>query len=314
MIELNGVKATVSSAIHIGPAGWSYPDWNGIVYPPRSRKLDHLEFLSSYFNLIEINSTFYRIPERATCVRWTERVAASSDFLFTVKLFQGFTHADTPLGEAEMNVFRKAISPIYETGRLGAVLVQFPWSFRWSDRARNRIARLTAWLQPLKSAVEVRHGSWRSPQAVAFFSETGTTMCSIDQPAVGDSIDSDSFVSGEAGLYIRLHGRNHAEWFNPRATRDSRYDYLYSEEETASWVKRISEQSKTASRTFVVLNNHFRGQAVANALEIKAQLTASRPAAPLGVVKRFPRIAKVVDPDDRWLQSDDDDDQMTLFE
>jgi len=303
----------VSSAIHIGPAGWSYPDWNGIVYPKRVRKFDHLEFLSSYFNLIEINSTFYRIPERATCARWAERVAANADFLFTVKLFQGFTHERTPLGEADMKLFCKAIAPIHDAGKLGAVLVQFPWSFRWSDNARERIERLTTWLSPLKPAVEVRHGSWRSADALNFFSEGGITMCSIDQPAVGDSIDHTSFVSGDAGHYIRLHGRNRAEWFNPRANRDSRYDYLYSEDETSSWVERISGQAGSSSQTFVVLNNHFRGQAVANALEIKARLTGSRPPAPRGVIQRFPRIEKVARPDDLWLEPDDDD-QMTLFE
>ena len=305
----------MKSHISIGPAGWSYPDWDGIVYPERKpARFDPLEYLSSYFSLIEINSTFYRIPAREVCARWVERVVSNPSFLFSVKAYQGFTHGRYPADRGEIDAFKKAISPMHESGRLAAVLVQFPWSFRPDAASRAHVRDLSEALSPLPIVVEVRHGGWAAADALSFFRDEGLCMCGIDQPVIGDSLRPDTFVASNVGVYFRLHGRNYKEWFKRDTHRDARYNYFYSDEETSYWSGRIAEAAAQVEKVFVVTNNHFRGQAVANALELEAKVHGTRPPAPSGILRRFPRLQSVLTPDDRWADESEAKRQMSLFE
>jgi uncharacterized protein YecE (DUF72 family) len=282
----------LSAALYIGPAGWSYPDWNGIVYPAAPpRRFDALAYLSAYFNLIEVNSTFYRVPRPAMVESWAERVAHRPDFQFTVKAFHEFTHGKTPANRADVEAFALTLEPLRSRGRLSAVLVQFPWSFRYSPAATRYISDLASWLSPIPAAVEVRHGSWGRPEAAAFFAANSIGMCGIDQPQIGDSLRPSTGIADGMGAYCRLHGRNRAEWFKADTNRDRRYDYLYSAEELAEWVDRIKRIADDIHRIHVVLNNHFRGQAVANALAMSAMLSGRRAAAPRGIIAAFPSLS-----------------------
>lgn len=286
--------------VYIGPAGWSYADWDGIVYPrPRPAAFDPLVHLASYFDLIEINSTFYRVPARRTCQGWVRRIQDRPDFLFTVKASRELTHRTTPASEHEVVEFKSAVSPLFENERLGAVLIQFPWSFRRSPRTTEYVDTLTRWFLPYPTAVEVRHGSWGRNAGTAFFRDSRIPLCGIDQPMIGDSLDSDVSVAGESHSYFRLHGRNKREWFRAEANRDQRYDYLYSAEELAVWRDKIREVSEGVQKVFVVLNNHFRGQAVANALQLKAMMSNEKTKAPPGVLKAYPHLGDVLRPDRR---------------
>jgi uncharacterized protein YecE (DUF72 family) len=282
----------MDTRIYIGPAGWSYPDWHGIVYPATTpRGFDALAYVTGYFNLIEINSTFYRVPRPATAASWAERVSHRRDFQFTVKAFHEFTHGASPARRSEIDAFARAVEPLSAKGRLSAVLVQFPWSFRFSPAATRYISDLAAWFAPLATAIEVRHGSWGKPEATAFFVENGIGMCGIDQPQIGESLPPGAGVADGAGAYLRLHGRNRAEWFKPDTNRDRRYDYLYSAEELNEWVERVKRLAREIDRIHVVLNNHFRGQAVANALAMSAMLSGHRAAAPQGIIEAYPGIS-----------------------
>src|SRR6266700_4147332 len=139
------VKVLTTSETHrirIGPAGWSYSDWEGIVYPPHRSKFDHLAYLASFFDTIEINSPFYRIPPPSHAKSWVRRVNANPDFKFTTKIFRGFTHDAEELREDDIKAFRDYLDPLAESNRLGAVLIQYPWSFRNSDESRDRLAKL----------------------------------------------------------------------------------------------------------------------------------------------------------------------------
>lgn len=288
----------MKSMLYIGPAGWSYPDWKGIVYPARPpSRFDQLAYLASYFNLIEINSTFYRVPAASVTANWAERVAHRRDFQFTVKAFREFTHTRTPARESDVAVFKKAVQPLYDRGRLSSVLIQFPWSFRFSQPACDYITDLIDWFRPFPVSVEVRHGSWGSDSGAVFFERKGTTMCGIDQPRIGNSLAGDRFVTGGAGAYFRLHGRNMVEWFKPNTNRDLRYDYIYSAAELADWVDRVRDISRKVNKTHVVLNNHFRGQAVANALQMEALLSGGKVAAPKGVLDTYPALSSVLERD-----------------
>jgi uncharacterized protein YecE (DUF72 family) len=290
------VSLELEERLHVGPAGWQYEDWNGIFYPsPRPRGFDALEYVASYFNLDEINSTFYRVPAPETCRRWAERVAHHGRFLFTAKAHQALTHgpSDHP---TEVDAMRRALEPLAAAGRLGCVLLQFPWSFRFEPAARRRIDSLVPALAPLPLAVEVRHASWDTDAADSFLAAHDVAVCGIDQPVIGESRPPFRYRAGPAGAYFRLHGRNYRNWFAEDAGRDARYDYLYSAAELSPWADVIRRAATASTRVFVVLNNHFRGQAPANAFELSAALTGQHPPAPATLRRAYPRLAESTAP------------------
>lgn len=279
--------------VRIGPAGWSYPDWDGIVYPaPRRHGFDALEYLSSYFSLIEINSTFYRTPPASRCRSWANRTPPAPAFAFSVKAGRDMTHARSHPSAADVDEFKRAITPLADDDKLAAVLVQFPWSFRDAPGARRRIDVVTAALSPFPIALELRHGSWTLAGARTYLEGTGHTVCAIDQPVIGDSVGPSFHVTGAAGNYFRFHGRNYRNWFRSDAGRDARYDYSYTTDELRPWVESIRRAAGGGMAT-VVMNNHFRGQAVANAFELMSMLTGERVSAPAALRRAFPRLADV---------------------
>jgi uncharacterized protein YecE (DUF72 family) len=299
------------ASVFIGPAGWSYPDWDGVLYPPsRRRDFDPLVYVSSYFNLIEINSTFYRVPSVRTTMQWNERVAHNKGFRFTLKAHQHITHGKTQPPADAFAAFRAAVSPLLEGGRLLAVLLQYPWSFKDTPGNRRRLLASIEGLSPFPVAVEVRHGSWGREAALAFLRETGVTICGVDQPVIGDSLTPRTRIDGAAGAYFRLHGRNSAEWFRRSSNRDMRYNYLYSPKELDPFVHAISRAAETAKHVVVVLNNHFRGQAVANALELASALRGGKVPVPPRLARAYPRLGVI---DDGASKDEPPDDPPSLF-
>jgi uncharacterized protein YecE (DUF72 family) len=253
--------------VRVGPAGWSYDDWAGKVYPdPAPPGFDALVFLSGLFDAIEINSTFYRPPPPRMSESWAKRTPPG--FLFTVKAWERFTHDREPFGEGEARVFQEGIAPLLAAGKLGAILLQFPWFFRDGPEARDRILRaadaLRGWA-PL--VIELRHRSWL--EALDFLRGQGLSFCNIDQPRSSTAITGTHLVTGPLG-YVRLHGRNAKAWFSKEAGRDQKYDYLYSPEELSGWVDAV--RSMDSDQLFVVTNNHFQGKAVVNAIQLARAL------------------------------------------
>jgi uncharacterized protein YecE (DUF72 family) len=288
----------MSAPLYIGPAGWSYPDWNATVYPPKKPKgFDPLEFLTSYFNLIEINSTFYRVPAVSTVRSWAERVAGAPDFRFTLKLHRNFTHETGPIDARNVDVFKRAVAPLLDAGRLLYVLLQFPWSFRNTAPNRRRLDELIGLLQPFPLAVEVRHGGWDDGDAVDALFQRGAAVCAVDQPLIGDSLGFGTRINRPGGEYFRLHGRNKSEWFRAGTNRDLRYNYFYSQDELEKLASPIRTAAETAQHVVVVLNNHFRGQAVANALELKSMLTGNKVEVPETLLGGYPRLGPIALPD-----------------
>lgn len=283
----------IEDRVHIGPAGWDYPDWDGIFYPPRRRRgFDALTYVASYFTLVEINSTFYRVPSPHVVRRWAERVSQHPRFTFTLKAHQALTHHGHITTPPELAPLRMAIDPLVDAGRLGAVLLQFPWSFRFEDESRQQLDARVHELNPYPLAVEVRHASWDTPVAQEYLASLGASVCGIDQPVIGESIPPYHYRAGSAGAYFRLHGRNYKNWFAEDAGRDARYDYLYSPEELSPWASVIKQAAAEASATYVVLNNHFRGQAPANAFEMAHLLFGRRLPAPDELRRAIPRLAE----------------------
>jgi uncharacterized protein YecE (DUF72 family) len=280
---------------HIGTAGWSYEDWNGIVYPEtKPRGFHPLIFLAAFINIIEVNSTFYRPPSPFIAASWLRRIEAFPDFLLTVKLHQAFTHKGPEFSAGDADVFKTGIAPLRAGGRLAAVLVQFPWSFANTAASRDHLSRIFELFAGYPLAVEVRHGSWDVPEFYAMLSEHQAVFCNIDQPLYKNSIKPSAVATNPQLAYVRLHGRNYQNWFRKDAGRDDRYDYLYTKDEVAEWTERIRKLGASGGKVLVVTNNHYRGQALANALQIKNMLSGEKVEIPELLLRTYPELEEIV--------------------
>ena len=276
--------------IRIGPAGWSYKDWEGVVYPQKPGKnFDPLAYLARFFNTIEVNSSFYRPPAPSTTESWARRVASNKSFTFTAKLHRLFTHERGKATRKDEKEFRDGMAPLIKAGKLGALLLQFPWSFKNTDEDRVYLAKLLEQFSDYPLVLEVRHTSWNTESVYEWLEERGAGICNIDQPVFSRSIRPAARTTSPVG-YVRLHGRNYQNWFRDKAPRDERYNYLYSFDELDPWLTRIKQVSKQTRETYVITNNHFRGQAVVNALEIKAAVEEHDVPGPAPLFEHYPRL------------------------
>jgi uncharacterized protein YecE (DUF72 family) len=283
--------------IRVGPAGWSYKDWEGVVYPQKPGKaFDPLEYLARFFDTIEINSSFYRPPAPTTTKAWATRVAENKNFVFTAKLHRVFTHERGKATKKDEKEYRQGMDVLAKAAKLGSVLLQFPWSFKNTPEDHVYLAKLLEKFSDYPLVLEVRHSSWNMPEVYEWLEERGVGICNIDQPVFKKSIRPQALTTSPVG-YVRMHGRNYKDWFREKAPRDERYNYLYSIDELDPWLVRIKEVAKQSRETYVVTNNHFRGQAVVNAVEIKAALAEERVPAPEPLFKVYPRLKESGVPD-----------------
>jgi uncharacterized protein YecE (DUF72 family) len=281
--------------VRVGPAGWSYPDWEGVVYPrPRPRDSRPLELLVRLFPTIEVNVTFYRDVEPRRLEGWCRGVEGRPDFLWCFKLNRRLSHGGAPPDAGDLLRALTAFAPVRAAGRLGALLLQFPWSLRPSPANAAALGRLgdvareAGW--PL--VIEVRHAGWAGRLPFA------PVIC--DQPPLRGNLDPegalraalDRRVPGLDPLYVRLHGRNRAAWFDPDAGRDQRYDYLYGDSELLEWRDRLERAVAglpEGTPVFVITNNHYQGQAAVNALQLQRLWDGTAPAVPDCLSRAYPR-------------------------
>jgi uncharacterized protein YecE (DUF72 family) len=297
-----------SNHLRIGTAGWSYKDWDGIFYPPgmQRRKQHPLEYLARFFDTTEINTSFYGPLKPELAKLWCRKVAAvNKDFLFTAKLYRAFTHSPMslleptsaasirPTDEDESRT-REGLDALATEGRLGALLIQFPVSFKNTSLNREYLDRLLRQFIEYPRVVEVRHSSWNDAETLAAFAQKNVGFCNIDQPLLGRSLAPTEHVTGAIG-YIRLHGRNYQQWFDSD-NRNDRYNYLYSKRELEDWKERIDSVVERALATYVITNNHFESKAGVNALELKAMISGKRVLAPPTLIQKYPELRKIADP------------------
>jgi uncharacterized protein YecE (DUF72 family) len=257
--------------VFIGPAGWSYADWRNTVFSGIGGRVDALKFISSYFDAIEINSTFYRIPSRSTVESWTKRVRREGSFLFSVKLYRGFTHDPTITTYKDHHSMMEVVEVLRDKALLGAVLAQFPYRFHNTRDNRKYIAELRAKFPDIPLVVEFRHRSWLHRAVETFLRELNLGFCNIDQPQVSFSLPLTDIVTTSVG-YLRCHGRNKNTWFGEKSNRDSRYFYRYRYEELRELVDTAQSIASKAEKTFVIFNNHFKGNEVFDAMEFADML------------------------------------------
>lgn len=286
---------TAASNLFIGTAGWSYKDWAGAFYPekmPAGR--DQLGYLSEYFDAVEINSSFYNIPPARNAEGWIKKIPDNRRFKFSMKLWQGFTHAAEYPNEGAVEMFKDTLTVLKSGGRLGALLAQFPWSFKMTGETMERISRIARDFSGFPLVVEVRHKSWDSEDFLKFLEESGTGFCNIDQPVIGESIPPTSYVTGTTA-YVRFHGRNYEKWFATGDDPAERYDYKYNDQELAPWVDKIREILEKKIDTYVITNNHWKGKAAHTALMIKNKVTGEKQKIPPPLLKTYPDLEQIRD-------------------
>lgn len=292
-------------AIYLGTAGFSYKDWEGTVYPTdlKKRKIHPLEYLAQFFDCCEINTSFYGHIRPDVGKDWCRKAGCvNPGFLFTAKLYQGFTHSarGTPspspfsltVSSEEEKLARRGLDSLASEGKLGAVLVQFPIAFRNADDTRDYLFRLVEKFKAYSLVLEVRHESWNEPEVLDRLAGVNVGFCNIDQPRLGKSLGRTQHLTSPVG-YVRLHGRNYKEWFGAKG-RDERYNYLYKPAELEVWVDKIKAISRHSEKTFVVANNHYKGQAAVNALELKSMLSGKKVRAPRTLVEAYPNALNAI--------------------
>jgi uncharacterized protein YecE (DUF72 family) len=278
----------------VGTAGWSYEDWRGIVYPEERETGFHpLTFMAGYIDIVEVNSTFYRTPAISMSLSWVKRVAAYPDFLFAIKVHQVFTHERKNWTARDVDAFKLGIEPLRAKEKLASLLFQFPWSFVNSASNLDYLSQLFGIFAGYPMTLEIRHSSWDDENFYTFLSEHRVCYCNIDQPVLRSSIKPSARITVPDFSYVRLHGRNYKDWFREGAGRDERYNYLYGKDELEEWVNRIRELGQNSERVYVITNNHYRGQALANALQIKNMVTGEKVEIPPLLLKKYPVLLEI---------------------
>ncbi len=252
----------------LGPAGWSYKDWQGTVYPEVIPKgFNHLQFLARDFEFVEVNTTFYRIPTQQLTAGWIKKTEALPNFQFWIKTFQDFTHKRS-LKNNEIELFKKSLEPLVAAGKLAGVLAQFPYSFKLNDENFEYLRELTRNFQEYTRAVEFRHNSWNNRDVLDHFAQDKIIWVNIDQPVISLSLPLTAHQTHPEISYFRLHGRNYKSWFSDEG-RDARYDYSYSALELNKIAEKIKKLKEQAKKIFIAGNNHYKGSAVKNLRELK---------------------------------------------
>lgn len=310
--------------LRIGTSGWSYPSgqgtWNGVFYPPssgRRKGFDELAFYAEHFDTVEVNSTFYGQPRAHVSRSWAERTP--DNFEFSVKLYQKFTHPkmyeqalrtslrvkdghDSAVrallapNAADLDEFRRGIDPLASAGKLGAVLAQFPPSFKSGPAEREYLRQLLRALGGYAVAVEVRHSSWSDAfgETLDLLNDAQAAWVQIDEPKFRFSIQQNRLPNVKGFYYMRLHGRNAQAWWSHEKAED-RYNYLYSADELREFSETAGAARQLVKKAYLYTNNHFSAKAVANAAMIKHQLGEPVPGDyPAEFVARYAELAGVV--------------------
>ena len=312
-------------SVRIGTSGWNYPagkgKWNGLFYPEtRSKKagtagFDELRFYAEHFDTVEVNSTFYGQPRAEVTAGWAERTPAG--FEFSLKLYQKFTHPkifreaalkSAPGSEgtlldllaqvtrSDLDDFRAGIDPLASAGKLGALLAQFPPSFKDSPASRDYLAQLLRVFREYAVAVELRHSSWSDAigETLGLLNECGAAWVQIDEPKFQFSIRQNYLPNIAGFYYMRLHGRNVAQWWHHEKSED-RYNYLYSGEELKAFAETAGAAKELVKKAYLYTNNHFSAKSVVNAVMLKAQLGEPIEGEyPPELVERYPEIRELV--------------------
>jgi len=254
------MKEDSAGKVLVGTSGYSFADWVGRFYPEGIRKGDMLSFYSKHFPAVEVNSTYYRIPNPAVLRQMEKKTPP--EFEFVIKAHKSMTHT-LDAGKDTYSAFMDALAPVQEAGKFSGVLLQFPWGFKQSSRAERHLASLRENLPGVPLFAEFRNSSWIRDETFSLLEDLEIGYCCVDEPRLKGLVPPVARLTSGAG-YVRMHGRNARNWWG-RSGGGDRYDYLYSREELVDWVEKIRGLAAKAKKTYVFFNNCHAGQAASNA-------------------------------------------------
>ncbi len=261
--------------IYIGTSGWSYPrgkgSWKGYFYPTGEK--DELGYYSRYFRTVEINSSFYMPPNPAYVANWLKKVPP--EFIFAAKLWQKFTHPKmfeqatgrkAAISLADVTLFKESLAPLQRSGRLGALLAQFPPGFKNDEFNRRIIKAVMKSFAEYRLAIELRHKSWSDdPQTEKMLAQGSAAWVRIDEPRFSTTIAKKLPLTSDMA-YFRFHGRNAEDWWG--GDNERRYRYLYTDAEIGELADEVATAGRRAKLTFAFFNNHWQGYAPRNAVRM----------------------------------------------
>ena len=253
--------------VYLGTSGFSYNDWVGIFYPAGMPRREWLVYYAREFNTCEINSTFYALPKPSSLKAMVEKTG--DGFLFSVKANQEMTHQrkdNAPIFEA----FRQVLEPIISAGKLGCILVQFPYSFRFNRSNWEYLALLKKRLAELPVVIEFRHAQWLRKEVFDWLRQQDLGFCCVDEPQLPNLLPPLAETTSKIG-YVRFHGRNSAKWWQHEQAYE-RYDYSYTPQELSEWLPKIQKLDRVAEKIFIFANNHWRGQAISTIRQLRVML------------------------------------------
>lgn len=255
----------MDTGLYIGTSGYSYKDWEGVLYPYGTHSEDYLGIYAHEFNVAELNYSYYRMPDPKTGRRMVELVPDS--YLFSVKAHRSLTHEfDSGSLQNNCEMFIKGISPFIEENKLASVLLQFPYSFHYTKENRLYLDKLSKHLETVPVCVEFRNDQWLLESVCNELKSRNIGFVNVDEPSIAGLPKQTSILCSDIG-YIRFHGRNAQNWWN--GDNVNRYDYNYSDRELMEWIPSIDRIMQHARIVLVVFNNHSKGQAVQNARRLK---------------------------------------------
>jgi uncharacterized protein YecE (DUF72 family) len=252
-------QAKVDDLIIVGTAGYAYDDWVGPFYPKGLDKRDWLAFYAERFQFTEVNSTFYRMPNRFMLAKMADKTPQG--FQFAIKAYRGISH-ERKNGAHDCEELREAVQPLANDGKLACIMVQFPNSYRNVVENRRYLADISSYLKMYPTTVEFRHRSWAEPAVFSFLESLGLGYVCVDEPRYPNLMPPVVLATARPG-YVRFHGRNYEKWWRHEEAYE-RYDYLYSREELAEWVPQLQQLERDADAVYVAMNNHYQAKAALN--------------------------------------------------
>jgi len=274
--------------IFVGMGGWDLPPFHQYFYPPKPKKgFRKLEFYSQFFDSVEINVTFYNTALTADHARrWLRDVAANKNFMFTVKLYRGFTHTLDATNEDVRSV-RRLLEPIAEAGKLGGIVAQFPQSFVSTSERRQYLRQFSRVFYPHRVFVEVRHASWNDPFFFNLLEENNLHLVNVDLPPLWNSMPLTSLAWNDVA-YFRMMGRNVKTWNHPEL--GERYDYYYNEKELDDLLQRMKKLREQSNTLFVVFHNDPEANSLVNGFQLRHLVRKPPVLVPRGMIRAFPEL------------------------
>jgi uncharacterized protein YecE (DUF72 family) len=248
--------------IRIGTAGYSYEDWRGVFYPAGLPANKMLEYYTGYFQVVELNATYYSIPNINIFKRLAEKTPAPFEFM--VKVHQETTHRRLE-NEKVLGQLLEAVKPLLDQKKLSGFLAQFPYSFKNNDENRRYLVQTKKLIGLHPLFVEFRNYTWLSSSLYDFLKGNNIGYVNVDEPPLKGLLPKQDLVTNEIG-YIRMHGRNEKDWWEGQGS--ARYDYEYNEQELKEWLIHVSNILKKAFKTYIFFNNHPTGKAIKNAAQM----------------------------------------------